>query len=334
MSTEYQAIGNPPAGSIRFNTDSGKMEIYNGEQWWNIDSTSPEEQTGGTRGLFGAGHPATAKIDFINIDSTGDAQDFGDRTTSNGNQAGACSSRVRGLFVGGFTNNNIIDFVTIASTGNALDFGDVADACHGITGFSDRTRGMFSGGTTAPSGSTLNTIQFVTMSSTGNALDFGDINTAQRNNSCCASPTRGVILIGGFANTIEFVTISTTGNATDFGDTSFTGGYGAGCSNAVRGLFMEGRDTPSSRSTAVDFITIATLGNGIDFGDLTDDNHLLSATASSTRAVRAGGSHASAEANIIDYAQIMTTGNFIDFGDLTGNYAGQGGCSNGHGGLG
>ena len=29
----------------------------------------------------------------------------------------------------------------------------------------------------------------------------------------------------------------------------------------------------------------------------------------------------------------MTTGNFIDFGDLTGEYAGQGGCSNGHGGL-
>ena len=31
------------------------MEIYNGEQWWNIDSTSPDEQTGGTRGLFGGG---------------------------------------------------------------------------------------------------------------------------------------------------------------------------------------------------------------------------------------------------------------------------------------
>ena len=97
---------------------------------------------------------------------------------------------------------------------------------------------------------------------------------------------------------------------------------------------MEGKSDPSTRSTAVDFITIATLGNALDFGDLTDDNSLLSATASSTRGVRAGGQHASNEANIIDYAQIMTTGNFIDFGDLTGNYAGQGGCSNGHGGLG
>ena len=39
------------SGSIRFNTDSRKMEIYNGEAWWEIDSTSPEEQTGGTRAL-------------------------------------------------------------------------------------------------------------------------------------------------------------------------------------------------------------------------------------------------------------------------------------------
>ena len=39
------------AGSIRFNTDSAKMEIYNGEAWWEIDSTSPELQTGGTRAV-------------------------------------------------------------------------------------------------------------------------------------------------------------------------------------------------------------------------------------------------------------------------------------------
>ena len=41
-----------PAGSIRFNTDSSKMEIYNGEKWWEIDSTSPQEQIGGTRGVW------------------------------------------------------------------------------------------------------------------------------------------------------------------------------------------------------------------------------------------------------------------------------------------
>ena len=50
---EYPPIDKPSSGSIRFNTDSSKLEIYNGEQWWEIDSTSPTEQTGGTRGLVG-----------------------------------------------------------------------------------------------------------------------------------------------------------------------------------------------------------------------------------------------------------------------------------------
>ena len=38
---EYQVIGNATSGSIRFNTDSSKLEIYNGEAWWEIDATSP-----------------------------------------------------------------------------------------------------------------------------------------------------------------------------------------------------------------------------------------------------------------------------------------------------
>ena len=95
---EYPSLDTAKAGAMRFNTDSSQLEIYDGNQWTGIEATSPESQTGGTRGLFGAGHPATAKIDFINIDTTGNAQDFGDRTTGNGNQAAGCSSRVRGLF--------------------------------------------------------------------------------------------------------------------------------------------------------------------------------------------------------------------------------------------
>ena len=77
---ELPSLDTPPAGSIRFNTDSAKMEIYNGEVWWNIDSTSPNEQTGGTRGLFAGGNaPSTAvnEIEFINVDSAGNASDFG-----------------------------------------------------------------------------------------------------------------------------------------------------------------------------------------------------------------------------------------------------------------
>ena len=41
---EKPSLNTAPAGSIRFNTDSNKMEIYNGEKWWEVDSTSPTEQ--------------------------------------------------------------------------------------------------------------------------------------------------------------------------------------------------------------------------------------------------------------------------------------------------
>ena len=76
---EKPSLNTAPAGSIRFNTDSSKMEIYNGEQWWEIDATSPEEQTGGTRGLFAGGYTVPSvdnDFDFYNVYTIGTALDF------------------------------------------------------------------------------------------------------------------------------------------------------------------------------------------------------------------------------------------------------------------
>ena len=44
-----------PAGALRFNSDSGKLEYYNGEAWWQIDNFSADNATGGARGVFGGG---------------------------------------------------------------------------------------------------------------------------------------------------------------------------------------------------------------------------------------------------------------------------------------
>ena len=102
------------------------MEIYNGEAWWEIDATSPELQTGGTRGLFGGGETPslTDRIDFINVESTGDAADFGDISFARRNLASE-SDRSRLVFTGGYTSGpatfyNTLEFVTIASTGCLL----------------------------------------------------------------------------------------------------------------------------------------------------------------------------------------------------------------------
>ena len=112
---EKPSYDTAPAGSIRFNTDSARMEIYNGEQWWNIDSTSPTEQTGATRGVYSSSSPAEASnaIEFITIASTGDAADFGDLTRG-ARLLGRASSRTRALFGGDYpSTGNTIDFVTM-----------------------------------------------------------------------------------------------------------------------------------------------------------------------------------------------------------------------------
>ena len=78
---EKPSLDTAKAGAIRFNTDSSQLEIYDGNQWTGILGTSPEQQTGGTRGLWfgGEGSPAPRNtIQFVNVDSTGNAVDFGD----------------------------------------------------------------------------------------------------------------------------------------------------------------------------------------------------------------------------------------------------------------
>ena len=39
-----------PVGAFRFNTDTLKLEYYDGNQWVNVTTDSPERHTGGTRG--------------------------------------------------------------------------------------------------------------------------------------------------------------------------------------------------------------------------------------------------------------------------------------------
>ena len=151
MSIEQAARG-LVSGSIRFNTDSSKMEIYNGEAWWEIDATSPELQTGGTRGLFGGGETPslTDRIDFINVDTTGNASDFGDLSFARRNLR-SMSDRTRMIFTGGYTSGpatfyNTLEFVTMASTGDVTDFGDLTVARSRHAGFSSSTRGFAAGG--------------------------------------------------------------------------------------------------------------------------------------------------------------------------------------------
>lgn len=324
------------AGQLRYNTDSNKVELYDGSQWTEVQASRPD-LNGGARGIWEGGSPSFGSnvIEYVNISSTGNSQDFGDLTVAV-EYHGACASSTRGVFGGGRNPaaNNTIDYITISSTGNALDFGDLTQARLTYVALSNATRGIFPSGYVAPAN--VNTIDYVTLASTGNAVDFGDITTLRRGGAALASPTRG-IYAGGYTSTnvIEFLTISTLGNMIDFGDLT-QNSYGInGSSNATRGIFGGVVVTPGSQNNTMSYITIATLGNAVKFGELTVVRSEAASCSSSTRGLFGGGyiAPAPASSNVIDYVTILTQGNAVDFGDLLSASGGRSACSNAHGGL-
>ena len=347
---EYPSIGTPPAGSIRFNTDSSKMEIYNGEKWWEINATSLEEQTGGTRGfLVGGTTPGsfTNRIERFNIDATGNNVDFGNLLSSTSLKANT-SDRTRLVSFGDYnspdtTMVNTLEFITMASDGDSIDFGDMSEGRYSAQPVSSSTRGVYMGGTNVYNSvsGTKNNIEYITIQSTGDSVDFGDMTQKSSTGQTVQSPTRGIVA-GGWdpavnsrLNNIQYITISTLGNTADFGDiitaSAFTCGNGA--SNAIRGLITNNNTSPGTYQNVIQYITMATLGNAQDFGDLVRGSEWTCGAASPTRAVfhNPGGN---TDAVHMDYAQIMTTGNAVDFGDATQACGRTSAGSNGHGGLG
>ena len=327
---EQSPLQSTPVGAFRFNTDSSKLEYYDGNQWVNITSDSPEAQTGGTRGVWigGAAPTNQTTIDYANLDSSGNAIDFGDLSTARqSNGDGGMASRTRGFYTRG--DSSEITYVNFSITGNEIDFGDMSNSItNGSSSASDAIRGLIFAGYASPA--TLNVIQYITMASSGNGVDFGDLADAGAA-SAFSSPTRAVS-VDNSSNVTEYVTISTLGNAADFGDSTIAGGHRGFGSNAIRGVGFGGEVSPA-RVNTIEYFTIASLGNAVDFGDYSTTQAEGSAASSPTRAVYGGGT-VPGNTNVMEYVQIMTTGNSIGFGDLTQARHHCDACSNGHGGLG
>ena len=288
------------------------------------------------RGVTSGGRNNHA-MQFINIQSQGNSQTFGDSITGDGIEGFAVGSSTRGLFSGGYPSvGNVIEFITFATTSNGTDFGDMTTGRRSGAGAGNETRGLFAGGLNSGATS-LNTIEFSTIATLGNSTDFGDLTQARDQFAGLADTTRG-IFAGGVEqpgtqfNIIDFVTIATTGNAQDFGDMTGTNTGSSGSSDSTRGVIMVGYTSPAQVNT-IDFVTIQSAGDAQDFGDLTLARYLSACMSNSTRAIFAGGGSPSAS-NTIDFVTIQTTGNANDFGDLIGgaNFVNVG-TSDSHGGL-
>ena len=232
-----------PTGAVRYNTDSGKMEVYIGSTWMQVSTT--EAVTTAGRGISAGGaspgsspYARVNTIEYINISTLGDAVDFGDLSRINGGGATSAST-TRGVYAGGAApTTNTVDHLTIATAGNSVDIGDLTVARGNLAGFSNQVRAIQGGGAT-PSQS--NVIDFLTIANLGNATDFGDVADFRREmNAAMASPTRGVYG-GGYKSptaikTMEFINPVSKGNGVNFGDLTATVYANRGLSNTHGGL--------------------------------------------------------------------------------------------------
>ena len=281
-------------------------------------------------------------MEFFEIATTGNAQDFGDLSRQKRGMGG-CSSATRGIIMGGYYPSPAayfteIEYVTISSQGGSNDFGDMTFISGWGGSCSNNTRGLHAGSWNT----FVNNIDFITIATTGDGTNFGDLTAGRQVTGSTASPTRG-IWFGGASptpnpnypvNIIDFVTIASQGDAQDFGDVNAhdVGGYGwGGCSNGIRGVFYGGKPNPSSETNAIDFITIATKGNAQDFGDAINAvAYPTGSMSSNDRGVWTGGGGT----NVIQFVTISSTGNAQDFGDLLSNNQQHAGFSDADGGLG
>ena len=320
-------------GTVRYNTDLGTMEFFNGNEWRQFTYISDIQNSPLSRGraVWAGGYdqggtPAntTKRIDFINVPTLGNSINFGELTTS-GQDAHGCGSETRGLYMGNF-NGNAIEYITIASEGDSLDFGDLTAARSYGGGGSSSTRGMYFGG---DPGTAVNTIDHVQINTLGNALDFGDMVSPRMVYGGALSNGRVIYTGGGDGfptakSTYDKTIISSLGNSVNFGELIERVAYGpGGDSNHVRGVLAGGFNSPSSPyyGKRIQYITMSSGGNAQYFGDLSTFALVSGAGVTQTRAVFAHGQvtvPSANDSNVLEYITIASTGNAQDFGDLRG----------------
>ena len=334
-------------GTLYYNKDFRTIEYWDGSFWRQVDNTT----TSG-RGIFGGGQPAIGSgyqdpIQYIQIQSKGNSQYFGElaSTAHGAANVSCCSSSIRGLFMGGSNPNdnyrNIIEYITIASSGNGIDFGDLTQRVSYTASCSSSTRGVNMGGyvgTPHPAAHHTNTISYVEIMTLGDALDFGDLQIKTYSAAGGSNGTRGMYAGGlTYSSVINSFTIASAGtNASNFGDLTERRYGPSGSSNRTR-MVVAGGQNEAVGTSSIEYITMASEGNGIDFGNMSVAKVRFSSVADQTRCVFATGDEhpGPAATNIIEFILIASGGSTEDFGDMmTETQYAMGSCSDSHGGLG
>lgn len=305
-----------------------------------ISSTTRAIFAGGTDGSSPSPGYST-RIDFVTINSTGDATDFGDLSGKSGYMA-AAQNKTKAFFIGGATggdsskNNVATDVITMATTGNAQEFGTLTQATRSAASNAN-ARSAFTLGGANPSAN--NVIQRFDMASLGSAVDYADLNASKHDNKGASGAHGGIdwdglhpqrpsvtympgsgrgFVLGGYTGSskrsdIKLTHIPTKGNSSDFGDL-LAAAYGGGAfSSLTRGFFVG----EVAQSNIIQSFEVASQGNAADFGNLTVAPQGPAGLSNTTRGIIGGGEISPARTNVIGYITMATAGDAADFGDLT-----------------
>jgi len=239
---------------------------------WNYDTESWDNSS------------AVNVIDYFDITTNGDAQDFGDLTEA-GNMTGNGSSNGtnnRGVFRNAFGR---IDYVTISTPGNASDFGNGTTGA-GSSSLDNGTgqRAVYAGGYS--SGFPHDTMEYITISTPSSTSDFGDLSyNCWRFGSGTSNDTNNRGVFGGgqsresgghfgldtLRSDLAYITITSLGNATTFGDLQAPTYIHCSTSNGANNtaVFMGGQEygLPSNNPAVyLQKINISTLGDAVTYG--------------------------------------------------------------------
>ena len=238
----YTSSGSEPSspknGALWWDSGNDKVMVYIAGEFKEIQlnaSSSSGIAWGGDRGVFAGGYGQSgatysATIDYIDITSAANAQDFGDLTGGRTTGAGMSNS-ARGVFMGGSSSagaQNFIDYITISTTGNATDFGDCIFEIYYSAGASDATKDIVPGEQEVRQDLMLTLIIFNILRLIQQEMQLMVVATITRYSGAgWNDATRAVVMAGTTTggtnqNSIDYYTMSTSGNATDFGDLTTT----------------------------------------------------------------------------------------------------------------
>ena len=149
--------------------------------------------------LGGRQEPGSTRVNtmqFVTMATTGNAQEFGDLSTTIDSSSGATSNGTRAVVaVNGSPSfsGTALDQIRPASGGNSYGFGELSTGRqdnHSNSCINTPTRGFFAGGLTAPNAGTK-VIDYVMFETEGTAVDFGDLNGAGRSGGAAFSNSHG-----------------------------------------------------------------------------------------------------------------------------------------------